>query len=259
MEIWVFATHSRRIEFCSANTVGIVSSHNRSFITCWASSSHLISYYVALCYHTFTFMQVDTIFFLIVLIFSVIIHEISHGYMAELFGDPTARLAGRLTLNPIPHIDPLGSIIIPALMLIASGGNFAFGWAKPVPYNPHNLRNYKWGTVAVAIAGVSANLFLAIFFGLIIRFDSNLGIHSSSFLSLLYLIVEVNLVLAVFNLIPIPPLDGSKILFTLLPYSFNKFYRFLEQNWIIFMIIFMFFGYQVIFPIVSYLLTLIIG
>jgi len=204
-------------------------------------------------------MQVDTIFFLVVLIFSIIIHEISHGYVAELFGDPTARLAGRLTLNPIPHIDPLGSIIIPAIMMLTSGGNFAFGWAKPVPYNPHNLKNFKWGTVAVALAGILANLFLAVFFGLMIRFSASLGIYSESFIKVLIIIVEVNLFLAVFNMIPIPPFDGSKVLFTLLPYRFHYIYDYLERNWIIFIIFVMLFSSQVIAPISIYLLILITG
>ncbi|MDD5152631.1 MAG: site-2 protease family protein [Candidatus Pacebacteria bacterium] len=179
--------------------------------------------------------------------------------MAELFGDPTARLAGRLTLNPIPHIDPLGSIILPAIMMIASKGSFAFGWAKPVPYNPHNLRNFKWGTFSVAIAGVLANLFLAVFFGLMIRFHALLGISSASFIQILVTIVEVNLVLAVFNMIPVPPLDGSKALFSLLPYRFNHIYEYMERNWIIFIIFVMFLGSQIIAPISFYLLTLITG
>jgi Zn-dependent protease len=151
----------------------------------------------------------ETLFFLIILIFSIIIHEIAHGYMAEWFGDPTARLAGRLTLNPVPHIDPLGSIILPALMLFGSGGTFAFGWAKPVPYNPYNLRNFKWGTIWVGLAGVLANLALATIFGLMLRYSMELGITDMQFAKMLATIVYLNIVLAVFNMIPFPPLDGA--------------------------------------------------
>ena len=141
-------------------------------------------------------MQVDTIFFLIILIFSIILHEIAHGYVAEMLGDKTARLAGRLTLNPLPHIDPLGSVILPALMLIGSAGTFAFGWAKPVPYNPHNLRNYKWGTVAVGVAGVAVNFLVALIFGLMIRYQVELGfVPGTPFLAMLSMIVSLNIVL----------------------------------------------------------------
>ena len=101
---------------------------------------------------------------------SVVIHEVSHGFMAEYFGDDTARDAGRLTLNPIPHLDIFGSIILPAVLVLAHSP-FLFGWAKPVPYNPNNLRNKKWGTVAVAAAGILANLAIAIFFCSLINFS----------------------------------------------------------------------------------------
>lgn len=204
-------------------------------------------------------MYADTIFFLIILIFSIIIHEISHGYMAELFGDPTARLAGRLTLNPIPHIDPLGSIIIPALMLLGSSGSFAFGWAKPVPYNPYNLRNFKWGTVLVGMAGVMANLFIALVFGLILRFHTAIGITSAPFLSMVESIVYLNIVLAVFNLIPFPPLDGAKVLFALLPFRFQYIHNYLERNWFLFLIFVLFFAQYIIWPITRVLFGVIVG
>ncbi len=163
-------------------------------------------------------MDPTTLFFLIVLIFSIIIHEVSHGFAAEYLGDPTARLAGRLTLNPIPHIDPLGSIIIPALLVFGNFG-FLFGWAKPVPYNPYNLRNRKWGEAIVAAAGPGSNLLLALLFGTIIRFG--FGTLSSTFIQLAGIIVFVNVLLAFFNLLPIPPLDGSKLLKAILPYKAN--------------------------------------
>jgi len=106
---------------------------------------------------------------------SVVIHEVSHGFMAERFGDKTARFAGRLTLNPLKHLDMFGSILLPAL-LVLTHSPFLFGWAKPVPYNPDNLSNRKWGTIAVAAAGVLANFFIAIFFGLVIRFSSSFSL-----------------------------------------------------------------------------------
>jgi len=109
-------------------------------------------------------MESGFIFIIAILILSVVIHEVSHGYVAQMLGDPTARLAGRLTLNPIKHIDPLGSVVIPALLVI-TGANFLFGWAKPVPYNPYNLRYGRWGEALVAGAGPVTNiLFLVPFF-----------------------------------------------------------------------------------------------
>lgn len=204
-------------------------------------------------------MQVETIFFLIVLIFSIIIHEIAHGYMAEWFGDKTARLAGRLTLNPVSHIDPLGSILLPALMLIGSGGTFAFGWAKPVPYNPYNLSNFKWGTVFVGLAGVLANLALAVIFGLMLRFNVELGIVPGPFAEMLGTIVYLNIVLAVFNMIPFPPLDGAKVLFAFLPLRFQWIHDYLEHNWLIFIVFVIFFAQYIITPISSFLFRLITG
>lgn len=204
-------------------------------------------------------MQVETIFFLLVLIFSVIIHEVSHGYIAEMFGDPTARLAGRLTLNPLRHIDPLGSVILPAIMLLSSGGKFAFGWAKPVPYNPYNFRNFKWGTIAVGLAGAFANLLIAIIFGLAIRYRVALGIAPGPFFDILGTIVFTNVILAVFNLIPFPPLDGAKVLFSFLPYRFQQIHDYLEHNWLIFIIFVLFFAQYIISPASSFLFWAITG
>lgn len=202
----------------------------------------------------------DAIFFLIILIFSVMIHEVAHGYAAEMFGDPTARLAGRLTLNPMNHIDPLGSVIVPALLFFGSGGSFAFGWAKPVPYNPYNLKNFKWGTVAVGLAGILSNLFITTVFGLIIRFHAELGIPvDSPFLSVVATIVMVNVILAVFNLIPFPPLDGARVLFALLPYRFQYIHDYLEQNWLLFLLFVFFFAQYIISPAASSLIRLIVG
>jgi Zn-dependent protease len=152
----------------------------------------------------------------IVLIISVILHEVSHGYMAEKLGDPTARLLGRLTLNPISHIDLFGSIILP-LLFVLSGSPVVFGWAKPVPYDPRNIRGTawkeRWGGALVAAAGPMVNILLAVIFALLIRF-----VHITPALGEFFLvIVIVNISLAIFNLIPIPPLDGHHIIAAALP------------------------------------------
>ena len=188
---------------------------------------------------------------------SVVIHEVSHGFMAERFGDKTARFAGRLTLNPLKHLDMFGSILLPAL-LVLTHSPFLFGWAKPVPYNPDNLRNRKWGTIAVAAAGVLANFFIAIFFGLVIRFSSSFSLPDA-FYSITFMIVITNLVLAIFNLIPIPPLDGSKILFSFLPRSFYEVVIVLEQFSFILLILFIVYFSNYLFPTMAYLFKLITG
>lgn len=162
------------------------------------------------------------------LVLSIVIHEVAHGYMANWLGDPTARLAGRLTLNPISHIDPLGSVIIPVL-LYTTGAGVLFGWAKPVPYNPYNLKNQRWGEFLVAAAGPGVNLILAIVFALIIRAHVLVGL-SSSFIEIAAYIVYINILLAFFNLIPIPPLDGSKVLAGILPSGLERKYSALCQS-----------------------------
>lgn len=156
---------------------------------------------------------------LIVLIVSVIAHEVAHGYAANSLGDPTARLAGRLTLNPIPHIDLMGSILLPAL-LVFTGSPILFGWAKPVPYNPYNLRNQRWGEAFVAVAGSLTNLTLAVIFGLLVRYGEVLSLPSTA-ISLAATIAFVNLFLALFNLIPFPPLDGFTALRAALPWKLS--------------------------------------
>ena len=159
----------------------------------------------------------DTILSLVVLILSVIAHEVAHGYAANSLGDPTARLAGRLTLNPLSHIDPMGSIVLPAL-LIFTNSPILFGWAKPVPYNPYNLKNQRWGEMLVAIAGSATNILLAIIFGLIVRFGGVAGFDATA-LSLAATIAFVNLFLGLFNLIPFPPLDGFTAVRGALPWN----------------------------------------
>ena len=157
---------------------------------------------------------------LTILVFSAILHEIMHGFVAEKLGDPTARLAGRLTLNPIKHIDPFMSILLP-LLLIISGSPVIFGAAKPVPVDPFNLKDGKKDMALVALAGPLTNLVLAITAALLIKVvnltSSNLGDWIFIVLFILHLIVKLNLLLAIFNLLPIPPLDGSKIVAMFLP------------------------------------------
>ena len=164
---------------------------------------------------------------LAILIVSVIIHETAHGYAALAQGDQTARLAGRLTLNPLAHLDPIGSVLVP-LALFALGAP-VFGWAKPVPYNPYNLRDQRWGPAFVALAGPVSNFFLALVFSLLWR-----GGWQNE---LILLAVFINLTLAVFNLIPIAPLDGSKILFALIPVRYRAIQIWLERHQLLFFLI----------------------
>lgn len=157
------------------------------------------------------------------LILSIVLHEVAHGYAANALGDPTARLSGRLSGNPLVHIDPLGSIIIPVLLFLTNAG-FLFGWAKPVPYNPYNLRNQKWGEAMVAAAGPATNILLAIIFSVIIRMSDVLGLPAA-FLDVATYIVYINILLAFFNMIPLPPLDGSKMIMPFLPFGLQQQYK----------------------------------
>lgn len=199
---------------------------------------------------------------IVILIFSVVIHEVSHGYAALALGDRTAQYSGRLTLNPLRHIDPFGSILLPALTAMLGGP--VFGWAKPVPYNPYNLRNQKWGPAIVGAAGPAANLALAVVFGLIVRFSSSLAVGASgqfiqNFITIAAAISLLNLVLAIFNLVPIPPLDGSKVLFALLPYRWRSIEVTLERYGFMILIIFIFFFAQLLVPIIDFFFRLIVG
>jgi len=198
-------------------------------------------------------------FQVVILIMSVVVHEVSHGLMAFYLGDSTAKYAGRLTLNPMKHLDLWGSFVVPFLMIISFG--FGFGWAKPVPYNPYNLKDQRKGPAWVAIAGPLSNIIMAIIFGLGARFiplsytvkmEITKGIFdyhnlsvllSGSFPAIFFwvfmMILTINIFLAVFNLIPIPPLDGSKLLFAVIPISEQKKMA-LEQFGFIFLLMFIF-------------------
>jgi len=199
----------------------------------------------------------NVIFQIVILIFSATLHEVSHGYVAYSLGDPTAKLQGRLTLNPLKHLDPFGSVILPLLMYISTAGALVFGWAKPVPYNPYNLRGGKWGPVYVALAGPLSNLVLAIIFSLFIRFAPIT--LSPSFLGIIILIVVINVLLAVFNLIPIPPLDGSKLLFALLPLRARQLEALFARYQLVILIFILFFGWRIIQYPVTWLTHLLLG
>ena len=189
------------------------------------------------------------IFYVVVILYSVTIHEVSHGLMANSLGDPTAKNLGRLSLNPIKHIDLFGSVLLPLLLVILRAP-FLFGYAKPVPYNPDNLTDRKYGPVKVAIAGPLANIVLALLFGLTLRFFGDF-MPSSLMVELFKNIVWLNLVLAVFNMFPVPPLDGHWLLMAFLPARFSAFKTYLYKNsffiFPIFLIIFMFYVSPVIF------------
>lgn len=201
------------------------------------------------------FTQVPLIFQLIILLFSVIIHEVFHGLAALHFGDDTAERMGRLTLNPIKHLDPIGSVLLPLMLVIINTG-FIFGWAKPVPYNPLKLKDPRRDTALLAFSGPLANFSLALFFGLITR----VILITSSFISLLpYLmfIVWINLILGIFNLMPIPPLDGSKILFYFFPS--RELEMILSQYGIIILLFFIMFAGGIILPLVMFFFSLFTG
>ncbi len=173
----------------------------------------------------------EPVLLIAVLIASVVVHEVAHAWQARREGDDTAEKLGRITLNPIPHLDVMGSLIVP-LGLYLTGTNFLFGWAKPVPVNPANYRDYKWGDIRVSLAGIVANLALAllstVFAALVFKFGGT-GTSQGPVVAALSQVamygILINLVLAFFNLIPIPPLDGSHVLFHFLPRPMALRYR----------------------------------
>ncbi len=177
------------------------------------------------------------------------IHEFSHALVAYKLGDSTAKYAGRITLNPLAHLDLFGTILLFVV---------GFGWGKPVPFNPYNLRDQKYGPLLIAIAGPLSNLVIALIFGLALRFF--VAYEMAFGLILLFsVIVFLNIILAVFNLLPIPPLDGSKILFALLPDSMNDLKMTLERYGLFILIFFLFFLLPTIYPIIISFSKLIMG
>jgi len=202
-------------------------------------------------------MDIAFIFQILILIFSVVVHEVSHGYAALMQGDVTAKYEGRLTLNPLKHLDPFGSVILPLILSLIPGG-LMFGWAKPVPYNPYNLKNKRWGEVIVAAAGPVSNLLIALVFGLLIRFSQSLDL-GKSFIELSVIVVLINVVLAIFNLMPIPPLDGSKILFGLFPKQTLKLQAFFSKYNLIFLLVFIFFVWEYLTPVIMFVAEILTG
>lgn len=220
------------------------------------------------------------IFYLLILLHSVIIHEVAHGIVALWLGDTTAKYADRLNLNPLKHIDPVGSILAPLFMLLTSGFRFAFGWAKPVPYNPYNLKDQKWGPVLVALAGPGSNILIAVVFAIIARMIdipvalkldiianfnewSNIsaviaGSAGSIFFELCVIIIFWNVLLAFFNLIPIPPLDGSKLFFAILPIKIETM-AIMEQFGFIFLLFFIIFFSGPLGIFLNFMLKLFLG
>jgi len=196
---------------------------------------------------------VTEIAFIIFIIMGAIIHEYCHGWAANEMGDSTAKDLGRLTLNPLAHIDPIGSILLPVLTLLAPG-NFLFAYAKPVPYNPRNLKYQTWGPALVGIAGPLSNLVIAFTLGLVMRFAP-----LSEFTAFLSIGVWANVILAVFNMVPIPPLDGSKVLFAMLPDRFRGIQYFLERYGIFLFFIFIFSLFRFVSPIMLWLYQIFTG
>jgi len=195
-----------------------------------------------------------------VLIFSVVLHEVAHGWVARREGDPTAAMLGRLTLNPLPHLDPIGSFLVPAVLMMMPG-SFIFGWAKPVPVNPRNFRNYKRGDILVSLAGVAVNFLLAIGFTLVLaaaawamRLAPGASATWMVLMEMARFGILINLVLMLFNLLPIPPLDGSHVMYHLLPVRMAVRYRELGRYGMLIVLAFLFLGgFRILFVPLQFL------
>ncbi len=197
------------------------------------------------------------LFLYVIIVLSAVFHEYAHSWMAYRLGDMTAKNAGRLTLNPLVHLDLFGTVLMPLFLLFTSG--IFLGWAKPVPYNPFNLRDKKYGSLKVGIAGPSANLLIALVFGLFLRFFAGYfltaGILSPIFVQFLGLIIYINIFLALFNLLPFPPLDGSKVFADLFPRQWQSFNRIGFMG--VFLAIFV--AFFILSPIAQFIFRLITG
>lgn len=199
-----------------------------------------------------------SIFSFIIFILSIIVHEVAHGIAAEREGDSTARMLGRITLNPLKHLDWIGSVFLP-IMLKLTGSGIIFGWAKPVPYNPNNLKRGNKSIAIVSIAGIVTNLLIAIIFALVIRTAFYLGVTSQSFFEITSLVVYINIILAFFNSIPIAPLDGFRFLEAVLPNKYKRIMGFIEKYSIPLILIFIFLGWRFVAPLATRLALLLIG
>ena len=195
------------------------------------------------------------LFLYLIIVISAVFHEYAHGFAAYRLGDSTAKNEGRLTLNPLAHLDPIGTVALPLFLLLTSG--MFIGWAKPVPYNPHNLRDKKYGDLKVAVVGPLTNLAIAIVLGLILRFFEFFTLYAGQpiFLEFIGLIVYINIFLALFNLIPFPPLDGSKIIMDLFP----KFWRYFEQIGFLGIFLAIILSFLFISPIAQFIFKVIVG
>lgn len=230
LDVDLAAACARGVKLGRADAVGVPATDAGSFSCDVADLCHNAAHGTIVR----TSMQpFDAFFVVIVVVFSAIIHEVMHGVAAEWLGDKTARYAGRLTLNPLPHLDPFGSVLLPIILTLTNSPIF-FAWAKPVPYNPYNLRADglfgRFNEAIVAGAGPLSNLVIAVLFGAIIR----IGFLPPETNALLFYVVLINTMLFLFNLIPIPPLDGSKVIESLLPRSLQNAYfnwrRMMEVN-----------------------------
>lgn len=208
------------------------------------------------------------LFYFVIIVPSAIIHEYAHGWAAYMQGDSTAKYAGRLTLNPLVHIDRWGTILMPIVLYFLSGGSFMFAYAKPVPFNPYNLRDQKLGPALVAVAGPLSNFLVAAVFAVFVRLIAG-GVAdglavSAGFLGNLAgffsLIVYANIMLAIFNLLPVPPLDGSHILYAILPAPLaDKLRDFFARYGFMILLVLIFFVFDLISPIINWLYQLFIG
>lgn len=214
------------------------------------------------------------IIFIPIILMSIIIHEVSHGFAAYLLGDDTAKRAGRLTFNPLRHIDTFGTIILPILILIITRGGLAFGYAKPVPINPYNFKNYKKDTALTAAAGPLSNFIIALILSLILRLIiksidpfMQIGQTQATLLRLIYNVIFINLFLGLFNLIPFPPLDGSKVLGAFLSDELYFKYTAQERKGMMIFMIIIFASYifnlniigGLIFPPLKYIMKILTG